>query len=273
MAINVETTLSDKDYKVQANLLVSTMVKFNEFERLLEKFNLEVKIQDKKLYLESLTHKLGEIFQNHLRAYEYCEEIDPGGKNKFLSRIQKNKYLKFLQDYRGDLYHNSLDVIPRRIISDFFEIEGNYFEGLRVKDDGDLRVGENSFQSNKDTQYSITSEGFFKVKNPDSKEENWEFLEYPSIVMMDYGDSLEKLQESFTILKDEFFNIRTKMKKIAIGEFKGKELHFNNIGNISLFDESGGEVKSYDLQGSVVVKGRFQINPLKLKSENHSAKE
>lgn len=247
-------TLITEDSDIDTDLEVSTMTKFYEIEKIFQK--MEKSDEDRKLWLEMLIYKLGEVFQNCMKSYEYLEK--PDLRKSFLDRSSKERSLEFLKESRGAMYHKSKSVLDKTIHSNFMQIDGEYFKGIHVRKGGNLIVGEHQFDAN-DSEFAFTTEGIFEIKNPDSEDELWEKLEYPSITTFDDSDIIRKLVECHGILRTEFFKIRTILKR-GDGKY---EHRFKTKGNIKLFVTSKEQSKVYDLNGqSLDVRGTLSISPM-----------
>ena len=253
MTIKITKTLINKDFEIDVDLEVSTMSKFYEIQRIfqnLEKSNFE----DRKLWLEMLVYRLAEIFQNCIRSYEYLEKFDL--RDSFLNRCKHNSSLEFLKKTREDMFHHSKNILNQTIYSDFFQINGEYFKGIHVKKGGFLWVGDYKFNAS-DSEFVFTTEGIFEIKNPYSKDELWQKLNYPSIITFDDDDISTKLKKCHSTLQSEFFKIR-KILRRGDGKYEYK---FKTKGNIKLF----GDGKICDLNGkSLEVKGTLNLSPMNL---------
>ena len=256
MTITNTPTLITEDSDIDTDLEVSTMTKFYEIEKIFQK--MEKSDEDRKLWLEMLIYKLGEVFQNCLRSYEYLERTDL--LESFLARSRKKRSLEFLKESREALFHKSKSVLNKTIHSNFMQIDGEYFKGIHVRKGGIFVVGEHKFDAD-DSEFAFTTEGIFEITNPDSKDERWEKLEYPSIITFDDSDILNKLMACRDILQTEFFKIRTILKR-GNGKY---EHRFKTKGNIRFFVKNKEQNKEYDLNGkSLDIHGAFIISPMNL---------
>lgn len=257
MTAKITSTLINKDSDIDTDLEVSTMTKFYEIERIFQK--MEKSDEDRKLWLEMLIYKLGEVFQNCLRSYEYLEK--PDLLESFLARSRKERSLEFLKESREAMFHKSKSVLSKTIHSDFMQINGEYFKGIHVRKGGILTVGEHEFNAD-DSEFAFTTEGIFEIINPDSKDERWEKLEYTSITTFDDSAIVRKLVDCHDILRTKFFKIRTILKR-GDGKY---EHRFKTKGNIRLFVKDKEQNKIYDLNGkSLDVRGLLIISPMNLK--------
>lgn len=265
MPYKVTKYLIDKDSKVDIDLEVSTMTKFYEVEKIFQKMERS-DFEDRNLWLEMLFYRLSEIFQNCMRSYEYLEGgFDRGDLlRSFLDKCKKDSSLRFLKKKREDIFHHSKSILNRTIHSDFFQIDGEYFKGIHIKKGGFLQIGEHRFKAD-DSEFAFTTEGMFEIKNPHSRDERWEKLEYPSIITFDDKDIIKKLKICRDILQDEFFEIR-KILRHGDGSYECK---FNTKGNIRLFEVG----KEYNLNGqSLEIKGTQKISPTSLWVDLNSKK-
>ena len=138
MVFNRTNTLKNKDFKIKNNLEVAIMIKFSEFEEILKTIQ---KNESNRIYVEILIYKLGEIYQVLLRIHEYLKEKFPNDLKKIIERYKKSYLGEFAKDSRDDIFHNSKDITKnKKIISDFFEIKGEFFEGIRITKKGSLKI-------------------------------------------------------------------------------------------------------------------------------------
>ena len=228
------------------NLEVSTRVKFYEVQKIFQKLE-NPNLEDVKLWLELLVYRLSEIFQNCINAYDYLDK-----KDLRKSLIENMDTLQIIKKYRENMFHNSRTILDKTIDSNFFQMTGEYFKGLHVKIGGYLEVGENRFKADH-SEFVFTTEGIFEIKNPYTKDEIWEKLEYPSIITSNYDKIIGELRSSLIILQNEFFKI---MKILREGK---KEDTFIQMGTMVFFEGN----KAFDLNGKHLdVYGALKIDPM-----------
>lgn len=195
-----------------------------------------------------------------MRAYEYLEK--PDLKKDLINSFDKSKNTSTgkIGKYREDLFHNGIHFFEKTIFYPFGIFKGRGFKGLHIKNGARYDIKNVWTFKADNSEYSITSEGVYEIKNIGSNEEQWNLIdEFPTITAINYEDIIKVINESVKELKIVWSNIS---KILNEGDGNNMYQFLNENGKWELLEKINGEITSYKADSKTInVEGDLTITP------------
>jgi|TARA_B110000967_G_C18752996_1_gene493841 hypothetical protein len=261
MAFKETNTLINNESKVRIDVETLARVEFSDIEFLLDTINNGKKDPRlERILYESIISKVAAIFQLAMRAYEYLEK--PDLKKDLINAFNKSKNTSTgkIGKYREDLFHSGVHFFEKTMFYPFGIFEGRGFKGIQIKKGAHLDIKNVWTFKSGNSEYSITSEGVYEIKNIGTNEEQWNLInEFPTISSVNYDDIIKVIDESVKELKIVWSNISTILNK---GDGNHKYQFLNENGKWELLEKINGEIKSYKSDSQTInVTGVLRITP------------
>lgn len=257
-----ETKISqNKDSKIKIDVETLARIEFSDIEYLLNMINkTKVDSRLERILYESIISKVAAIFQLAMRAYEYLEK--PDLKKDLINAFNKSKNTSTgkIGKYREDLFHSGVHFFEKTMFYPFGIFEGRGFKGIQIKKGAHLDIKNVWTFKSGNSEYSITSEGVYEIKNIGTNEEQWNLInEFPTISSVNYDDIIKVIDESVKELKIVWSDISTILNK---GDGNHKYQFLNENGKWELLEKINGEIKSYKSDSQTInVNGVWRITP------------
>ena len=262
---------ADSDIRIDVETLAR--IEFSDVEYLLSELGKgKIDSRIERILYESAISKVASIFQLAMRAYEYLEK--PELKNDLIKAFSKSKNTSTgkIGKYREDLFHNGIHFFEKTIFYPFGIFKGRGFKGIHIKKGARYNIKNVWVFESENSEYSITSEGVYKIDNIGTPEEKWNKIEeFPTISAVNYDDIIKVIKESIMELKIVWSNIS---KILDDGDGNHKYQFLNENGNWELLEKINGEIKSYTANSKQLnIEGNLTITPPdKIIVENNSIK-
>ena len=266
-------TLINEDSDIRIDVETLARIEFSDVEYLLNKLSKsKIDSRIERILYESVVSKVASIFQLAMRAYEYLEK--PELKEDLIKAFSKSKNTSTgkIGKYREDLFHDGIHFLEKTIFYPFGIFKGRGFKGIHIKKGARYNIKNIWVFESENSEYSITSEGVYKIDNIGTPEEKWTKIEeFPTISAVNYDDIIKVIKESIGELKIIWSNIS---KTLDEGDGNHKYQFLNENGNWKLLEKINGKIKSY-------TKNSMQLNiegnlthtpPDKIILENNSIK-
>jgi hypothetical protein len=260
MVNNDKKTQNHFDSKIRVDVETLARIEFSDIDYLLEKINnKKVEPRMERILYESIISKISSIFQLAMRAYEFLEQ--PGLKKDLINAFDKteNTSTGKIGKYRADLFHCGIHFLEKTIFYPFGKIEGRGFKGIQIKKGARFNVINVWLFNSNNSEYTITSEGVFEIKNLGTSEEEWILInEFPTVSAINYDEIIKVIFESVKELKIVWFNISQTMK--GGGENQERQF-FNENGKCELLENDNGKITSYSIPMPIIIEGDLTISP------------
>jgi hypothetical protein len=255
-------TLIKYESKVNIDFETLARIEFSDVEYLLKQIDSDTfDSRLERILYESLISKTASIYQLAMRAYQYLD------KNDLLKKINHtydkggDTSLGKMGKYREDLFHNGIHFLERKTFYPFGVIEGRGFCGIRVKKGATYKILNVWEFHSQESEYAITSEGVFEIKNPGTIDENWFLIDnFPTITAINYDQIRDNIKEAIKELK-EIWNDISKL----IRNEEGVNLYefLNEGGKWEIFEIENGVVVGYKGLMKLIIAGHFTTTPPK----------
>jgi len=246
-------------------------IEFSDVEYLLNEIGKgKIDSRIERILYESAISKVASIFQLAMRAFEYLEK--PDLKKELIKAFSKSENTSTgkIGKYREDLFHNGIHFFEKTLFYPFGIFKGRGFKGIHIKKGARFNIENVWVFESENSEYSITSEGVYKIDNIGTLEEKWtEIEEFPAISAVNYDDIIRVIKESIGELKIVWFNIS---KILDEGDGNHKYQFLSENGNWELLEKINGKINSYNASSKKLnIEGNHTLTPPdKIRVENNS---
>lgn len=255
-------TLINNDSKVKIDVETLARIEFSDVEYLLKQIDsdtLDSRLE--RILYESLVSKTASIYQLAMRAYQYLK------KNDLIKKINQtydkdgDTSLGKMGKYRTDLFHDGIHFLERKTFYPFGVLEGRGFCGIRVKKGATYKILNVWDFHSQESDYAITSEGVFEIKNPGTIDENWFLIDnFPTITAINYDQIRNSIKEAIKELKEIWNDIS---KLIRNEEGVDSYQFLNEGGKWELLEIKDEKVVSYVGSMKLNITGHLTTTPPK----------
>lgn len=285
MPFNVKKSWRDEDSKVRYDVETLAYITMSDVEFLLTKLEGEQDVRVQSIFRESAVNKLASLYQLFMKACKYlksdslqsddseikifAEEIEKvksvfdieNPKEKDLLEGEKLTAVGKIKKYRDDLFHDGITFLERDVFYPFATIKGKGYAPIRIKKGGKLIIKEVATLEAKDSEFAITSEGIFEIKNPDTEEESWKHM--PEVFMLQSSNTCEVDSIIRDALQEhrKVWGVLSQLRKQGI---HGDSMEYlNESGQITLVTKSDDKVISTCLNedSRLVIDGTLTLEP------------
>lgn len=266
-------TLINTDSDIRIDLETLARIEFSDVEYLLSKIGKgKIDSRIESILYESAISKVASIFQLAIRAYKYLEK--PELKEDLIKAFSKSENTSTgkIGKYREDLFHNGIHFFEKTIFYPFGIFKGRGFKAIHIKKGARFNIKNVWVFESENSEYSITSEGVYKIDNIGTLEEKWSKIEaFPTISAVNFDEIIKVIKESIGELKIVWFNIS---KILDEGDGNHKYQFLNENGNCELLEKINGEIISTNLNSKLlIIEGNLTIAPPdQITVENNSIK-
>lgn len=258
MSFEERRTVANQDSKIRSDVEFAARMQLSDIEFLSKKICRETDGRLKRVMYESIVTKLATTFQLALRAFEYMEKSKERGE--IIDRTNSdNSALGKIKKFRSDLFHDGMSFIQKDMYFPFLKIKGRGFVALRVRKGGALKI-ENLIEiSAVETEFAITSEGVFEIRNTGQESEEWVQIDVmPTLTAANYDD-IEKIVSGALAELRAIWHQLSMIRKRGDGEHEFSYL--NEGGELELLEKAGGIITTYSTKKAIEIKGHLTVTP------------
>ena len=259
MTFKVDPTLVNNDSKIRIDVEATARITLCDIDYILSTINDTNDVRHQAFLLESAISKTASVFQLAMKACDYFENKD--FKMEIINKFPKNgdSSLGVIGALREKSFHEGCGILKSERFYPFAHIKGNGYVGIYIHKGAILNILDYHEFNAADCEYAITSEGIYKIENVGMNNETWTSIKTPIEVIA------ADIESVITVIVEAISDLKSIWKELRDIRLKGDGTHeysyLNEGGSLELLEKEKKQMTSYNLHGSLRIKGNWTIIP------------
>ena len=259
MSFDTTKTLQDTDSGIQIDVESMARIEISDIEYLLEKAASEKDFRLQRILYETLVTKTASVFQLAMRA---CKYLGINCKQQLITPYSKDSQsgIGRIGTFRENLFHDGISFIQKETYFPFGKITGRGFVAIRVNKGATFNIKDIYCFHSKESEYAITSEGFFEITNSGTPDEEWVLLDpFHKLEATNYETIMSIVQEALNDLKTIWYDLACVRKT---GDGQHEYSYMNKGGTWELIEKNKDGQTMYQAdQKTLQINGQLTITP------------